>query len=75
MSKRNVECRFGVVDEIIDYDKKKAYVIYPPDFFETGQRIAERWFELGYDVYTYNTGNDLDRELAREKYQLCEEDP
>ncbi len=50
MSKRNVECRFGVVDEIIDYDKKKAYVIYPPDFFETGQRIAERWFELGYDV-------------------------
>lgn len=50
-----VECRRGVVEVVIDYDGRRAFVLVKPDFHETAERKIRELQEQGFDVHVYSS--------------------
>lgn len=50
-----VECSSGVVEVIVDYSNRRAFVLVKSDFHETAERKIRELQEQGFDVHVYNS--------------------
>jgi len=50
-----VECSRGVVEVIVDYSNRRAFVLVKSDFHETAERKIRELQEQGFDVHVYSS--------------------
>ena len=71
-----VECRRGVVEVVIDYDGRRAFVLVKPSFYDTAQRTISELEKEGYEVHVYNAGVPEELEEFEDLWwYMCEATP